>query len=175
MPAGGQSVRWLELSATIVNDLDGAADLLGLISDITARKEEEARKAALPPTDPLTGLGNRVALMAALDGPPFPGRRCWRCSIWTASSPSMPAWAMPAAIWCCSGMAERLTERFGTEARIFRVGGDGFALLFARPALSAEALGEELVALCGPPHPYDGRGIFAPASAGIAPAAERSR
>ena len=51
------------------------SDCLGLISDVTQRKEaefaaieaenERARKAALP-TDPLTGLGNRVALMKAL-------------------------------------------------------------------------------------------------------------
>ena len=49
--------------------------------------------------------------------------------------------------------ARRLTARFGQEARIFRTGGDGFALLFAKAALAPQALGDELVELCNPPHP----------------------
>ena len=169
--SGGQSMtRWLELSAT-VDSLDGAADMLGLISDITARKEEESRQAALPPSDPLTGLGNRVALMAALDGPPFPGGLLALLDLdrFKAIHASLGDAGGDVVL---IGTAKRLTERFDTEAGIFRVGGDGFALFFARPSLSAEALGEELLALCGPPHPYEGRDIYAPASAGIAPAAE---
>src|SRR5262249_14189056 len=58
--------RWLELRATIVCEQDEPSDCLGLISDITQRKEVEfAQPSAI---DPLTGLGNRVALMQALDG-----------------------------------------------------------------------------------------------------------
>jgi len=34
--------------------------------------------------------------------------------------------------------------------------------------LAPQKLGDELVELCNPPHPYDGRNIFAPASAGLA-------
>jgi EAL domain-containing protein (putative c-di-GMP-specific phosphodiesterase class I) len=62
----------------------------------------------------------------------------------------------------------RLHERFSDEAQIFRIGGDGFALLFAAPVLTPRTLGDELIELCNPPHPYDGRSIFAPASAGVA-------
>ena len=163
---GESATRWLELRGS-VNQLDDAADLLGLLSDITARKEDEARRAALPPTDPLTGLGNRVALMAALDGPPFPNGllalldldrfKHIHASVGDAGGDAV-----------LRGTAERLTHRFGQEAQIFRVGGDAFALLFAKPRLSAEALGESLVALCSPAHPYEARSIFAPASAGIA-------
>ena len=40
----GSYIRWLELRASI-NRLDDAADMLGLLSDITARKEEEASRA----------------------------------------------------------------------------------------------------------------------------------
>ena len=46
----------------------------------------------------------------------FPGAAIWRCSISTASRPSMPAWAMPAATWCCCSTARRLTERFGKRS-----------------------------------------------------------
>jgi diguanylate cyclase (GGDEF)-like protein len=165
------AARWLELRAS-VNKLDDAADLLGLLSDITARKQEETRRAALPPTDPLTGLGNRVALMAALDifqgeGPPFPGGllalldldrfKIIHASIGDAGGDLV-----------LRATAERLTKIFGQEAQIFRVGGDAFALLFAQPRQAPEVLGETLVALCRPPHAHDGRNIFAPASAGLA-------
>jgi hypothetical protein len=73
---GSGPYRWLELRATIVSEQDVPSDCLGLISDITQRKEaefavlaaesERKRDAALP-RDALTGLGNRVALMEALD------------------------------------------------------------------------------------------------------------
>ncbi|HZQ39694.1 MAG TPA: GGDEF domain-containing phosphodiesterase, partial [Rhizomicrobium sp.] len=64
--------------------------------------------------------------------------------------------------------ARRLKERFGGEAKLFRTGGDGFALLFTQGVTSPETLGNGLVALLNPPHPYDGRSIFAPASVGLA-------
>ncbi len=166
----GSFTRWLELSAS-VNNLDGAADMLGLISDVTARKEEEAQKALAPPTDPLTGLGNRVALMTALEGPPFPQGLLAlldldRFKVIHASIGDEGGDVV------LKGTADRLTHRFGAEARIFRVGGDGFALLFPHPRLSPDALGATLVALCSPPHIHDGRNIFAPGSAGIAPAGD---
>ena len=94
----GTPWRWLELRATIVSEQDGPSDCLGLLSDITQRKEmahgAPGEKPTMP-SDPLTGLGNRVALMA---GPGRAGRRssdrvvrtAWT---WTASRPFMPAWA----------------------------------------------------------------------------------
>jgi len=166
----GPATRWLELSAG-VNQLDDAADILGLIADITARKEDEAR----PPADPLTGLGNRMALMAALeqfgDGPPFPGGLLALLDLdrFKAIHASLGDGGGDLVL---RGTAERLSQRFGKEAQIFRVGGDAFALLFAHPSLTPEVLGDELVALCAPPHPCQGRDIYAPASAGIAPATE---
>ena len=163
---GGQSVtRWLELSASRA---EGGGEMLGLTSDITERKEEELRKLALPPSDKLTGLGNRVALMAALEGPPMPDGFLALIDLDRFK-------AIHASVGDKGGdvvlksTADKLVERFGGEARIFRVGGDAFALLFGKPSLTADALGEELVALCAPPHPYEGRDVYAPASAGITP------
>jgi diguanylate cyclase (GGDEF)-like protein len=159
--------RWLELSAS-VNNLDGAADMLGLISDVTARKEEEAHKAAQPPSDPLTGLGNRVALMAALEGPPFPHGVLALLDLDRFKSIHASIGDTGGDV-VLKGTAERLTHRFGAEAHIFRVGGDAFALLFPNPKLAPDALGAALVALLSPAFAHDGRNVFVTASAGIAP------
>jgi diguanylate cyclase (GGDEF)-like protein/PAS domain S-box-containing protein len=168
------ATRWLELNAG-VHRLDGAADLLGLLADVTARKEDESRKTPAASADALTGLGNRVALMAALetfqDGPSFPDGLLALLDLDRFKSIHASLGDAGGDL-VLRGTAERLTERFGKEAQIFRVGGDAFALLFARPSLKPDALGEALVGLCGPSHPYEGRDIYAPASAGIAPAAE---
>ena len=159
--------RWLELSAS-VNKLDGAADMLGLVSDVTARKEEEARKAAEPPSDPLTGLGNRVALMGALEGSPFPHGVLALLDLdrFKAIHASVGDDGGDVVL---KGTAERLTHRFGGEAHIFRVGGDAFALLFRAPKLAPDALGAALVALLSRAFVHDDRNVFVTASAGIAP------
>ena len=156
--------RWLELRASIVTDQDVPSDCLGLISDITDRKE------ATPVTgDRLTGLGGRPALMAAMAD--------LDASLTRAQLALLDLdrfKAIHASIGDAGGdtilfqTVQRLNERFGREAGIFRIGGDGFALLFSTGTLSPQALGDELIALCNPPHPYEGRNIFAPASVGVA-------
>ena len=165
--------RWLELRATIVTDQDVPSDCLGLISDITDRKE-----AAPAAGDRLTGLGGRLALMDAHGGS---GRRAddarnWRCWISTGSRQFMPASAMPAATRSCSKRSHRLNERFGREAQIFRDRRRRFrASVCRRPRCRLRPLGDELIELCNPPHPYEGRNIFAPASVGVASQRGRSR
>ena len=160
----GGAWRWLELRASIVTDQDVPSDCLGLISDITDRKE------AAPITgDVLTGLGGRPALIDAMTGL---GGSLQKAQLGLIDLDRFKA--IHASIGDAGGDAillqtvRRLQERFGGEAQIFRIGGDGFALLFTRPALSPQKLGDELIELCNPPHPYEGRSIFAPASAGIA-------
>ena len=161
---GSKDWRWLELRASIVTDQDVPSDCLGLLSDITDRKE--ATPAA---RDPLMGLGTRAALMNAM------------VSLGSALSEAQLALidldrfkAVHASIGDAGGdailldTARRLKERFGRDAQLFRIGGDGFALLFVKGTPSPQALGNGLVALCNPPHSYDGRNIFAPASVGVA-------
>ncbi|MES2292215.1 MAG: GGDEF and EAL domain-containing protein [Pseudomonadota bacterium] len=156
--------RWLELRASIVTDQDVPSDCLGLLSDITDRKD------AAPATgDPLTGLGARPALIDAMEGL---GGSLQNAQLALIDLDRFKA--IHASIGDTGGdtilfqTVRRLHERFGDEAQIFRIGGDGFALLFAAPALTPRTLGDELIELCNPPHPYDGRSIFAPASAGVA-------
>ncbi len=167
-PGAGGGWRWLELRASIVTEQDVPSDCLGLLSDITDRKETQSVAG-----DPLTGLGGRPALidaMAAMDGD-LPRAQLALIDLDRFK-------AIHASIGDTGGdaillqTARRLSERFGNEARIFRIGGDGFALLFKAGDVGLRALGDELVELCNPPHPYEGRSIFAPASAGLA-ASER--
>jgi diguanylate cyclase (GGDEF)-like protein len=164
-PGPGATWRWLELRASIVTEQDVPSDCLGLLSDVTDRKET----APVASGDPLTGLGARPALIEAMEimGPLLENAQLALIDLDRFK-------AIHASIGDVGGdtillqTARRLNERFGNEAQIFRIGGDGFALLFAAQDLPPQKLGDELVELCNPPHPYDGRNIFAPASAGLA-------
>lgn len=162
--AGG-GWRWLELRASIVTHQDVPSDCLGLLSDITDRKEA----APVASRDPLMGLPTRSALMdrmASLEGD-LNGAQLALIDLDRFK-------AVHASLGDAGGdtillhTARRLKERYEGEAGLFRIGGDGFALLFAKGAQSPQALGNALVALLNPPHPYDGRSIFAPASVGMA-------
>jgi EAL domain-containing protein (putative c-di-GMP-specific phosphodiesterase class I)/GGDEF domain-containing protein len=164
VPGAGGSWRWLELRASIVTEQDVPSDCLGLLSDVTDRKE-----AAAFAGDALTGLGQRPALMAAMAA--LTGR-LKRANLALLDLDRFKA--IHASIGDAGGdtiilqTAQRLTGRFGHEAEIFRIGGDGFGLLFSSGAPSPQKLGDFLVEACKPPHPYEDRSIFAPASVGLA-------
>lgn len=156
--------RWLELRASIVSEEDVPSDCLGLLSDITDRKESLSAS-----RDPLLGLGTRAALMDAMKAL-GDGLRTAQLALIDLDRFK----AVHASLGDAGGdtillhTARRLKERHADEAQIFRVGGDGFALLFAKGTASAQTLGNGLVGLLNPPHPHDGRSIFAPASVGMA-------
>ena len=174
---GSGPYRWLDLRATIVTQQDVPSDCLGLISDVTQRKEaefvqlvaESERKcdAALP-RDALTGLGNRVALMKALDalGDGFDKSlfalldidrfKAIHGSLCNAGADSILKMA-----------AERLSG-LSEPAQIFRVGGDSFALLFPNPRSAPRPIGNALAEVCGKPYGVGGREVFAPCSVGMA-------
>ena len=177
--ARGQSgpYRWLELRATIVSEQDVPSDCLGLISDISQRKEEEFARAAAEserkrdaasPRDRLTGLGNRVALMEALDalGEGFDKVlfalldidrfKAIHASLGDAGADSI-----------LKLVAERLTG-LGEPAQIFRVGGDSFAFLFPNARRAPQPIGNALAEACGKPYGVGTREVFAPCSVGLA-------
>jgi diguanylate cyclase (GGDEF)-like protein len=161
-PAG--SWRWLELRASIVTDQDVPSDCLGLLSDVTDRKEPAPAEG-----DPLTGLGSRGALMDAM------AQRGAALRDGQLALLDLDRFkAIHASIGDDGGdailvqTAHRLNDRFGAEAQLFRIGGDGFALFFAASAADTQGLGDALVELCNPPHPHAGRNVFAPASVGVA-------
>jgi diguanylate cyclase (GGDEF)-like protein len=176
---GNAPYRWLELRATIVSEQEVPSDCLGLISDITQRKEaefaeaerERLQKVSLP-SDSLTGLGNRVALMEALEvlGEGFGGVLFALLDIdrFKAIHASLGDRGADAIL---KMVAERLTA-LGEPAQIFRVGGDSFAFLFTDPHRTPQPIGNALAEVCGKPYRVEGREVFAPCSIGLATGAQ---
>jgi diguanylate cyclase (GGDEF)-like protein len=158
---------WFELRATMKGKDGAPAErCVGLIADVTVRKESEAAAMERDLRDPLTGLGNRVALMeeleklgeklrdvtfAMLDIDRF---KTIHSSLGDQGGDDVLA-----------SLAQRLTRRFTGLSQVFRVGGDAFAVL-ARG--KPDEVGEELVSVCGGAHLLNGRNVFAPASVGVA-------
>jgi diguanylate cyclase (GGDEF)-like protein/PAS domain S-box-containing protein len=159
---------WFELRATMMGPEGGANRCLGLIADITMRKETEVAVADHSLTDPLTGLGNRAALMIAFEklGDGFMDASVAFLDIDRFK-------AIHASLGDAGGdallvqIAGRLKKRFGGEAEVFRAGGDAFALLFKHPSAVAATIGAELAETCAGSYSQDGRSVFAPASIGV--------
>ncbi|MBS0471537.1 MAG: GGDEF and EAL domain-containing protein [Proteobacteria bacterium] len=160
---------WFELRATMLGEHAPAARCLGLMADITVRKENESALLERTLRDPLTNLGNRVALMEELEqlGPrlqdaTFALLDVDRFKSIHASLGDSGADALLVEI------AGRLAKRFKGVAEVFRVGGDAFAVLFAKVRGAAEAIGSEVIETCAAPYALSGRNVFAPASIGVA-------
>lgn len=159
---------WFELRATMMGPDKRANRCLGLIADITARKEFEVAVATHALRDPLTGLGNRAALVEAFEnlGDGFLDTIVAVLDVDRFKS-------IHASLGDTGGdavlvqIAGRLTKRFGREAEIFRVGGDAFAVLFRHPKGTAASVGAELVETGDGAYGVDGRTVFAPASIGV--------
>jgi diguanylate cyclase (GGDEF)-like protein/PAS domain S-box-containing protein len=172
--AGG-SWRWLELRATIVSEQDVPSDCLGLIADVTQRKETEFSEAqagrqgeTAAPRDALTGLANRVALMEALDrlGEAFGSALLALMDVdrFKAVHASLGDSGADSILAQLSG---RLTALNDTAQR-FRVGGDSFALLYTGSHHEPQVIGNVLVEACGKPYRLENRDVFAPVSIGLA-------
>lgn len=160
---------WFELrAATKGNGAAGAERCVGLLADVTMRKEAEAAAMDRTLRDALTGLGNRVALMEALDtlGPRLKSIRYGLVDI--DGFKSLRATEGDGACdELLSRLGERLAKRFHGKAQIFRVGGDSFALLMNDARGATADLGAELVQLCAEPYRIDGRSLRAPVSVGL--------
>ncbi|MBI3675561.1 MAG: GGDEF domain-containing protein [Proteobacteria bacterium] len=159
---------WFELRATMMGEGTQAARCLGLMADVTTRKESEAAVVDRTLKDPLTGLGNRVALMEELellgDGLKHATFALLDIDRFKSIHASLGDDGGDDVL---TGVAERIGKRFGSVAHIFRVGGDAFALLFAQGEGSPSAAGTELVEVCTAPFLRDGRNIFVAASVGV--------
>ncbi len=163
------SYPWVELRATMKGPENQAAErCVGLLADITIRKEAEAAMIDRTLRDPLTGLGNRVALMEELEKL---GDRLREATFAMLDIDRFKA--IHASLGDAGGddvlsnLAQRLAKRFFGFAHVFRVGGDAFALLFSNPRGKPAEIGAELVEVCGAAHNLGGRNVFAPASVGV--------
>jgi diguanylate cyclase (GGDEF)-like protein/PAS domain S-box-containing protein len=164
---------WFELRATMIGK-NAAARCLGLIADISTRKQSEA--AAMldrPLNDALTGLGNRLGMMEELEQLGDGLRNMAFAILDIDRFKSIHASLGDAGgDHVLMGVADRLTKKLGSRARIFRIGGDSFAVLAALGNAQAGGLGAELVDLCARPFVYQARDIYAPASVGVASGAD---
>ena len=157
---------WMELRATMIGDSAPALRCLGLVADVTARKEAETG-IGRNLRDTLTGLGNRVALIEGLEklGAGLKDVTFALLDIdrFKAIHSSLGDAGADAVL---VDLSRRLTKRFAGAAEIFRVGGDSFALVFRSSGPGIDT-GTELVETCNAPHMLGGRSVFAPASVGV--------
>jgi diguanylate cyclase (GGDEF)-like protein len=160
---------WLELRASMLGDGARARRCLGLLADVTTRKESEAEILDRTLRDPLTGLGNRVAMMEELEqrGSRFADIAFALLDVDRFKSIHASLGDLGGDGILCQ-LAARLTARFAGVAEVFRVGGDAFAIIFSRGDREPGAIGNAIIEACGAPYDLDGRNVFAPASAGIA-------
>mgnify|MGYP001552298747 CR=1 FL=1 len=158
---------WFELRATMMGEGEAAVRCLGLLADITARKESEVVPERTL-SDALTGLGNRVALMEQLEhlGESLHTSAFALVDIDRFKSIHASLGDV-GANEILTGFAARLAKRFGNDAQLFRVGGDSFALLFVNGG-KPEKIGASVLEIGIEPFPQAGRKIFAPASVGVA-------
>ncbi len=161
---------WCELRATMKGPDGAEAErCVGLLADVTTRKEAEVEMMDRSLRDPLTGLGNRIALMEELEG--FGGQL--RTIVFAVLDIDRFK-SIHASLGDLGGddvlvqVAQRLQHHFNGFAEIFRVGGDAFAVLFKHSTEKPEQVGSGLVQLCGGAYQFQGRSVFAPASIGVA-------
>ncbi len=160
---------WLELRATMQGDRAPSSRCLGLMADVTMRKETESELLQRTLRDPLTGLGNRVSLMEELEqlGTGLAAATFVLLDVDRFKS-------IHASLGDTGGdqllvqVSERLAKRFHGVAEVFRVGGDSFALLFKTPVGDLTAVGNEVLESCAAPYAQDERNVFAPASIAVA-------
>ncbi|HEY2446739.1 MAG TPA: GGDEF and EAL domain-containing protein [Rhizomicrobium sp.] len=160
---------WLELRASALGQGAGVERFLGLIADVTTRREADTPEHVRGERDALTGLRNRSGLVAQLEelGSDISSAilvlldvdrfKSVHASLGDEGGDSVLV-----------GIARRLATMGRGRAQLFRIGGDGFALLFVRANANALALGERIVNLLREPHVWEGRSAFAPASVGLA-------
>jgi diguanylate cyclase (GGDEF)-like protein len=160
---------WFEIRATMLGEGAKAERCLGLLADVTARKEADAALSERNARDPLTGLGNRVALMEGLErlGPRLSAIHFALLDMdrFKAVHMSLGDAGGDAVL---AGVAQRLVRRFGKSADVYRVSGDTFALVFREAGLSPTAIGADLVEACAAPFEQHDRNVFVTASVGVA-------
>ncbi len=179
------SYRWVLCRGLLVRR-DGRVPmrLVGSMSDITARKEAEARLVHDALHDALTGLPNRVLFMERLAHAIQVARRNpdMRSALlfldldnFKVVNDSMGHWAGDELLRAVAGRIERclrgtdLLARFGTEKALARFGGDEFTILLmgVRDEEDAVRVARRVLEELAKPFHFRGQEVYTTASAGI--------
>ena len=175
--ASGSRTAWLELRATMTGQSTEAERCLGLIADVTARKNAETSGLHPGETDALTGLGNRLALIGHLEslGDEFEttALAVFDLDRFKAVNDSL---GREGGDTLLRSFAERLEQGFAAErkaarAMSFRIGGDMFAVILRGAAKPAD-FGERIIDLASVPFAVADREIYLPTSVGVAKGAK---
>jgi diguanylate cyclase (GGDEF)-like protein/PAS domain S-box-containing protein len=161
---------WIELRASVLGQGAKASRCLGLIADVTTRKEAESGALDRTLQDPLTGLGNRVALIESLEKAGEEWSQLAFAILDIDRFKSIHASLGDAGgDLLLANVAARLKKRFSADTRIYRIGGDSFALVVPGAADFGSRVGTEMIDVCSAPFSINGRNVFASASAGVIP------
>jgi diguanylate cyclase (GGDEF)-like protein len=156
---------WFELRATMMGEGTRATRCLGLIADVTTRKESEPKAA---PHDALRGLPSRGDWIAELErlGPKLRETAVALLDIdrFKSIHASLGDDGGDAVL---AEFAQRISRAF-SPVQIYRVGGDSFAFLFDAKVGAIEGFGATLLEALEHPVRLNNREIYVSASAGIA-------
>jgi diguanylate cyclase (GGDEF)-like protein/PAS domain S-box-containing protein len=176
----GGRIVWVELRATMTGQSTEAERCLGLLADVTARKSAAPQEAAPGPTDALTGLGTRAALISFLDAAPE-GLKRWVLALFDIE----PFKAINDSLGKSGGdallvaMVERIEAGLASlpgsnRAKPFRVGGGMFAVTEMDVA-DAISFGRRIFDMMSAPFFINGREIYIQASVGVAVGSKADR
>lgn len=159
---------WLELRAAMRGEGESASRCVGLVADVTARKLGESKAT---PRHELESLPNRAALLRTLEnlGPAYidVGVAVLDIDRFKAIHESLGDEGGDLVLLEC---AQRLSRAFGDPVQVFRIGGDGFALIFDAKNTALDVIGRILTEVIRRPAFVDGREVYLSASIGIAQA-----
>jgi len=179
------SYRWVLCRGLLVRtDECIPMRLVGSMSDITARKDAEARLVHDALHDSLTGLPNRVLFMERLSHAIQVSRRNpdMRSALlfldldnFKLVNDSLGHWAGDELLRAVAGRIDRclrgtdLLARFGTEKALARFGGDEFTILLmgVRDEQDAVQVAQRVLEELSKPFRFRGQEVYTTASAGI--------
>lgn len=172
--------RWIETRATPVVDR-GEHAVLVVASDVTDRRQNEARLLYLARHDPLTGLANRALLLDRLEQAARLARRQGHCAaLLLVDLDGFKGLNDTYGHQFGDGVLRAVADSMRGEVRacdtVGRLGGDEFAVVLPhlQSSLGAELAAQRLLEAVARPVTVDGRACRVAASIGIALAPDQA-
>lgn len=159
---------WFELRAVTKGAGTEAENCVGMLADISARKTAETAACDARLRDPLTGAGNRMALIRDLES--MGGKMHGRLLL-LADLDGFCALRGRLGDARCDQLLKQVFERLNARlpgAAIFRVGGDSFAILPSDIPDSPMVLADGLLQMNSVPYKMGETSEMAPFSLGLA-------